>query len=128
MLCKRAKEIIKLKSASGIKLPDDEILSELFLEAMLWVASKCSPNELLERYRSPNMRVFRNLGDDVFIRIPKKPNFNDENEHLEIDESLSYAVINEVLFRLNKEPFYRQIALEIIGDYVANDAKVIDVF
>lgn len=128
MLCVRAKEIIKIKGSSGIKLPDDEILSELFLEAMLWVASKCSPNELLERYRSPNMRVFRNLSDDTFIRIPKKPNFNDENEHLEIDESLSYAVINEVLFRLNKEPFYRQIALEIIGDYVANDAKAIDVF
>lgn len=128
MLCVRAKEIIKIKGSSGIKLPDDEFLSELFSEAMLWVASKCSPNELLERYRSPNMRVFRNLSDDTFIRIPKKPNFNDENEHLEIDESLSYAVINEVLFRLNKEPFYRQIALEIIGDYVANDAKAIDAF
>lgn len=128
MLCARAKEILTLKGSAGIKVPNDELLSELFLEAMIFIASKCVPNELLERYRSPNMRVLRNIDNEMFIRVPKKPNFNDENEHINIDESLSYAVINEVLFRLNKEPFYRQMAMDVVCQYNANEGREKDVF
>ncbi|MBR8466176.1 hypothetical protein KDE13_07470 [Campylobacter sp. faydin G-140] len=126
MLSKRAKEILLFKGKSGIKIPDDEILSELFLEAMLYVATKCTPSELMERYVSPKMQVFRNLANETFIRIPKKPDFKSDTEHLQIDEELSYAVIYEVLYLLNKEPFNRQQSLEIIAQYNANEGLSID--
>ena len=40
-----------------------------------------------------------------------------------IDESLTYAVINYVAFIINQDAFYRDLALEIISDYIANDGK-----
>ncbi|EJP75501.1 hypothetical protein [Campylobacter sp. FOBRC14] len=122
MLCTRAKEILELKSKSGLKLPENEILSELFLEAMLYVASKCVPSELI-RGEADSEKVYRNIENGFFICYPDKPNFSDKNEHLMIDETLTYAVINEVIFLLNKDPFYRDLAIELIAQYNANDGR-----
>lgn len=124
MLCTRAKEILELKSKSGLKLPENEILSELFLEAMLYVASKCVPSELLRHANEKSSeRVYRNIENGNFICYPDKPNFTDENAHLMIDETLTYAVINEVIFLINKDPFYRDLAIELIAQYNANDGR-----
>lgn len=120
MLCKRAKEILELKAKSGIKIPEDALLSELFLEAMLWIASKCVPNELLGKYTNDRKKIYRNISQELFIVIPDKPNFSSDTDHLMIDEALSYAVINEVLFLINKEPFYRELSFGIIAQYNAN--------
>ncbi|MCD8212854.1 MAG: hypothetical protein LUC34_02170 [Campylobacter sp.] len=118
MLCIRAKEILAHKITGGKKLPDDNLLSELFLEAMLFICDKCEPGELLRGARN-NEAIYRNVNDDIFLIIPSKPNFSDKNEHLQIDESLSYAVINYVIFLLSQDEFYRRLALETIADYIA---------
>lgn len=122
MLNKRAKEILAIKAVAGRKLPPDENLSELFLEAMLWVSNKCVPSELLRLNESED-KVYRQLNNGFFICVPDKPNFSDENEHIMIDESLTYAVIDYVAFLINQEIFYKNSALEIIFDYTANDSK-----
>ncbi|MBE2985357.1 hypothetical protein CCAL9344_07930 [Campylobacter sp. RM9344] len=117
----RAKEILQIKTASGRALPSDEILSEIFLEAMLYVANKCVPSELIRGEQGG--RVYRHLEDGFYITYPDKPNFANENEHIMIDESLTYAVINYVAFIINKDEFYRSLALENISEYIANDGR-----
>ena len=93
----------------------------MFLEAMLWTANKCTPSELLRSVE--HERVYRNVANGFYITYPDKPNFDDEKEHIMIDESLTYAVINYVAFIINQDAFYRDLALEIISDYIANDGK-----
>jgi len=117
---------IAFLAAAGIdyfpEAPDDETLSDVFFEAMLYVANKCIPNELLRSIES-NERVYRNVDQNAFLTYPDRPNFNDPDEHLMIDETLTYAVINEVAFLLNQDTYYRTLALEIIADYNANYGK-----
>lgn len=117
--------VLEQKGKGGIKLPEKATLSYLTHEALLFVASRCVPSELLERYKTPNMQVFRNVGNECFIRMPRVPDF-DGFSHLDINEDLVYAVMYEVLFLLNKEPFYRNLALDIIAQYNANEGKDID--
>lgn len=122
MRCQEAKKILKFKCVGDKKIPDDETLADVFFEAMLYVANKCIPNELLRSIES-NERVYRNVDQNAFLTYPDRPNFSDENEHLMIDEALTYAVINEVAFLLNQDTYYRTLALEIIADYNANYGK-----
>ena len=122
MRCQDAKKILKFKCVGDKKGPDDETLSDVFFEAMLYVANKCIPNELLRSIES-NERVYRNVDQNAFLTYPDRPNFSDPDEHLMIDETLTYAVINEVAFLLNQDTYYRTLALEIIADYNANYGK-----
>ena len=46
MTSKFAKEFLAHKVVGGKKMPPDEILSEMFLEAMLWKANKFTPSEI----------------------------------------------------------------------------------
>lgn len=117
--CKNA---LSYKIAGGRKLPDDEVLSNMFVEAILWVANKCVPAELLKQSYE-NCRVYRNIENGFFIRIPEKPNFSDENTHLMIDESLNFAVINYVAYLIEQNEAYRRDALEIINEYNANSGR-----
>ncbi|MDL0090028.1 hypothetical protein [Campylobacter gastrosuis] len=127
MLAARFLRLMELKNKGGIKLPEPDMLGDLVVEAILSVASKCVPSDLLERYKSPNMQVFRNVGNECFIRMPKTPDFLGEPyKHIDINEDLAYAVLYETLYLLNKEPFFKTRALEIIADYNANEGKDID--
>ena len=119
MLCVEAKKHLSFKTSAGVKLPADELLSSLFLEAMLFCCDKCVPNVLIRKHS--NEKVYRNINNSCFICVPDMPNFSNAKEHLQIDESLSYAVINYVAFLINKEVYYRTLALEIIADYNANN-------
>ena len=94
MLCTEAKKHLSFKTTAGVKLPADDMLSSLFLEAMLFCCDKCVPSVL--------------------------------KEHLQIDEALSYAVINYVAFLINKDTYYRTLALEAIADYNANEMSDYD--
>lgn len=127
MLVKNAKDILAFKTAGGIRLPADEILSELFFEAMLFVANKCVPCELVRKNESED-RVYRNLEGGHFICYPNKPDFSKEadKKHIMIDENLTYAVINYVAFLINKDQFYRTLTLEIIADFNANEGREFD--
>ena len=122
MRCQEVKKVLKFKCVGDKKSPDDETLADVFFEAMLYVENKCIPNELLRSIES-NERVYRNVDQNAFLTYPDRPNFSDENEHLMIDEALTYAVINEVAFLLNQDTYYRTLALEIIADYNANYGK-----
>ena len=113
---------MQFKCVGDKRIPDDETLADVFFEAMLYVANKCIPNELLRSIES-NERVYRNVDQNAFLTYPDRPNFSDPDEHLMIDEALTYAVINEVAFLLNQDTYYRTLALEIIADYNANYGK-----
>lgn len=119
MLCTEAKKHLSFKTTAGVKLPADDMLGSLFLEAMLFCCDKCVPNVLIRKHSSE--KVYRNIEGNCFICVPDVPNFSNDKEHLQIDESLSYAVINYVAFLINKDTYYRTLALEIIADYNANN-------
>ena len=121
------KKHLEYKIAGGRKLPSDELLAEMFMEAMLWVCNKCVPNELV-RQAEREARVYRNLENGLFIRYPEKPNFSDDKRHLMIDEPLTFAVINYVAFLIEKEPIYKIEANEIISEFIANDGKEMGVW
>lgn len=116
------KKILEHKLKGFNVFPSDEILSSLTHEAMLWVANKCVPSELLRNIENDE-QVYRHIQDDCFICMPDVPDFTDENSHIMIDEALTYAVMNEVAFMHTHELGYRNLALEIIADYIANYKK-----
>lgn len=107
------KELLAYKLRGAGKLPDDEVLASLVFEAMLWVANKCVPAELL-RYNETDERVYRHIADDCFIAVPDMPDFSDTERHLMIDEPLSYAAMNEVAFMHTADSMFRQLALECV--------------
>ena len=125
MLCAEAKKHLSFKTTAGVKLPADDMLGSLFLEAMLFCCDKCVPNVLIRRVGSEET-PYRNLKKDTFICVPDIPNFSNPKEHLQIDEPLSYAVINYVAFLINKDTYYRTLALEAIADYNANEMSDYD--
>ena len=125
MRCQDAKKTLKFKLIGDKKFPDNETLSELFFEAMLFIANKCVPSELL-RTGGEQDKVYRNLERGHFICFPDRPNFGSDVEHLMIDESLAYAAINEVAFLLSGEPIYHSLALEIIAEYNANYGRELE--
>ena len=127
MLVRRAKEILALKIAGGRKLPSDEELSELFLEAMLFICNKCVPVELIRR--KTGERVYRNIDEDSFLCYPDKPDFADvdNKKHIMIDEVLTYAAINYVAFLIGQDAFFRTLTLEAIADYNANNGREFDI-
>lgn len=127
MLVQECKKHLEYKIAGGRKLPSDEILASMFLEAMLWVCDKCVPNELV-RQSEAEARVYRNIENGLFIRYPEKPNFSDDKRHLMIDEPLTFAVINYVAYLIEKEPFYEAEATKRINDFIANDGKEMGVW
>ncbi|OCR99036.1 hypothetical protein A9K75_08675 [Campylobacter fetus subsp. testudinum] len=117
------KSLIYKISSEARKLPPEDELSELFMEAMLFICNRCVPNKLVRQ--KGNGKVYRNIEDGFFITYPDKPLFNETKSHLMIDETLTYAVINEVAFLLTSNPLYRQLSNEIIDDFIANDGKEI---
>ena len=125
MLCTEAKKHLSFKTTAGVKLPADDMLGSLFLEAMLFCCDKCVPTILLRHFGSEE-RPYRNIDKQTFICMPDIPNFSDPKEHLQIDEALSYAVINYVAFLINKDTYYRTLALEAIADYNANEMSDYD--
>ena len=125
MLCAEAKKSLGFKMIGDKKLPDNETLSELFYEAMLFIANKCVPSELL-RTAAESDKVYRNLERGHFVCFPDRPNFNSSTEHLMIDESLTYAAINEVAFLISEEPMFHSLALEIIAEYNANYGRELE--
>ena len=125
MLCTEAKKHLSFKTTAGVKLPADDMLGSLFLEAMLFCCDKCVPTILLRHFGSEE-RPYRNVDKQIYICVPDIPNFSDTKEHLQIDEALSYAVINYVAFLINKDTYYRTLALEAIADYNANEMSDYD--
>ncbi|WP_348518111.1 hypothetical protein [Campylobacter sp. CCS1377] len=124
MKTKLAKEIIAKKLSKDYNLPSDDVLKAYFMEGFYYICAKCEPQILTKTLRE-NHEVLRSLKNGAMIIVPDEPDFNDENEHLMIDEELSFALINYVCFLITKseEAKYYKLCNEIINDFIANDGK-----
>jgi len=120
----RVKEAIAYRNRTGHKLPDDEVLQDLLFEALIYVAQRCEPSELL----SDSMGDFggkplRMVENGKFIKMPEYPDFSKDGRHLMIDEELTYAVINYVMFLISATPDFKIIADEAIAIYRSNEGR-----
>lgn len=123
MRCVDFKEIIKQKSSNSFEMPDDENLLRLTMESFHYIACKCEPQSLVKSVRNGE-RVIRDIRGGKFIAMPDEPDFNNQDEHIILDESLTYALINYVCFLISKdEAVYKKLADELINEYNANDGK-----
>lgn len=127
MLCKIAKKLVIAKVKNSYKTDDDEVLKAYFMEAFYYILSRCVPSVLLKNIEQ-GKRVYRLVRDNHYLIVPDEPDFNNENEHLMIDESLSFAVVNYVCFLITRceEKDYLFLCDKIINDYIANDGKELD--
>lgn len=128
MLCSIAKKLIIAKVKNAYKMiEDDEVLKAYFMEAFYYILSKCEPSVLLKNVEE-NERVFRQVRDNHFLIIPDEPDFDNEKEHLTIDETLCFAVINYVCFLITRceEKDFLTLCDKIIYEYIANDGKELD--
>jgi len=117
MLLTNVKKSITFKLAQSFKLPDDEVLQGILYEAMLYVASVCKPKELVSSVLADAGVVFRLIEGGKYIKLPEYPDFTKTVRHLQIDESLTYSVINYTCFLLTKNILFKQIADELIAVY-----------
>lgn len=91
MLCIMAKKLIIAKVKNSYKMiEDDEVLKAYFMEAFYYILSKCVPSVLLKNVEQSE-KVFRQVRNNHFLIIPDEPDFDNEKEHLMIDEALSFA-------------------------------------
>lgn len=138
MLISKAKEIfeMKIRIAGGLSMPSDDDLSEIFYEALIYIATKCVPRELLRGGTKADIdeEVFRLIKSGYFIIKPRKPLFDDTNtnysalEHLQIDSDLDYAVVNKAAALFSREMAniskFEAEAERIINRYKSNYNKV----
>jgi hypothetical protein len=115
----RVKEAIAYRNRTGHKLPDDEVLQDLLFEAMLYVAQRCEPRELIagELTQEP---VYRNIEGGLYIKLPEYPDFTETDRHLMMDEDLTYAVINYVMYLITNTADFKILADETIAIYRSN--------
>lgn len=119
MLLSKIKTTTQYKLTSAKKLPDNEVLSSFFMEAMYFVANKCAPNELL-RQEDTDEPVLRNIEDGAYLVVPDEPDFASVTDHLMMDEDLTYACINYVCFLITNNPSFKQLTEEVINEFQAN--------
>jgi len=124
----------KIKTAGGLSMPKDDELGDLFYEALLFVASKCIPRELLRVVAvDTDEEVYRLIGGGNFIIKPKRPVFNildsnySELEHLQIDSDLDFAVINKAAALQSRDAVniakFETESNRVINRYKANFQK-----
>ena len=116
MLLTRVKKSIDLKTRKSYQLPGDSELEELIYESLIYVATKCDPTELICSVITTETILRMIKGGQVIIE-PEYPDLTNIDAHLQIDESLSYAVINYVCFLITKVAMFKQLADEGIGTY-----------
>ena len=137
MLLSRAKSIfeVKIKTTGGLQAPKDADLSEIFYEALIFIATKCIPKELLKDIAvDTDQEVLRSIKGGFFIMKPAFPIFDvsDINYnalvHLQIDNDLDYAVINKAAALYSREikniTKFENETTRIINRYKANFNKV----
>ncbi len=119
---------MKLKSSGGYKMPEDDELSEIVYEAMVYVASVCLPRELLRDESNSEDSVLRFISGGDFVTQPVKPDFTSNEDHLLIDEDLTFAVINKAVALYSRDmndiARFENEAKRVINRYKANYNKL----
>lgn len=90
---------------------------------MYYVCGRCVPSELTRDAVDSEDRVLRNIEAGQFIAVPEYPDLSSTTKHLQIDESLTYAVIYYTAFLVSSEIMHKQIADEIINEFLSNDGR-----
>ncbi|CAM4030783.1 hypothetical protein [Campylobacter armoricus] len=123
-----ARDIILKKMSKERTSVDDKYIKAYILEAYYYICGKCEPSVLTKTIREEDQKVLRNVRNNAFLIVPDEPNFDDEEEHLMIDESLCYAVINYVCFLMSKgeNVMYLKLCNEIIADYISKDGQELE--
>ena len=123
MLLTRVKTSIELKTKAKYKLPTDDVLQDMIQEATIYVANRCDPAEL-ERNIIEGETILKHIENGQVIIEPEYPDFTNIEQHLQIDEALSYAVINQTCFLLTADAMYKQLADEDIAIYRCDYSRV----
>lgn len=121
------KNICLSKKAGDFQLPEDNELILGIQESVEEIANMPNIIPLALVSKDNSLSVLRPLSKDEFIRKPKSI---EKNENiLDIDESLSYAVIYSFLENLTKDDkkfqLYKYKKEQIINNYMWNNFKVI---
>ncbi len=121
------KNICLSKKAGDFQLPEDNELILGIQESVEEIASMPNIIPLTLVSKDNSLSVLRPLNKDEFIRKPKSI---EKNENiLDIDEALSYAVIYSFLENLTKDDkkfqLYKYKKEQIINNYMWNNFKVI---
>ncbi len=101
MLISTSKKLLEQRLKGIRPLPDDEVLSELGLEAITYIATRTMPKVLTRdlEIEGEDYTVLRMIEDNMFIIVPDKPIYDVANPNysatasLHIDEELAYAVV-----------------------------------
>ena len=123
MLLSTIKKSIEYRLSKGKKLPEDEVLQSLLHEAAIYVANRCDPAELI-RPLGTDCTILKAIEGGKVIIEPEYPDFTKTERHLQIDETLSFAVINYLCFLISKEPMYKQLSDEDIAIYRCDSSRV----
>ncbi len=103
------------------KMPPDNVLEEKVFEALLYVATLCEPIVLLRKKYVDDDAEFRALKNGFFIAMPEYPDFTLPERQLQIDESLSYAVVNYACFMLSGVALFDTVATRWVFAFRKND-------
>lgn len=101
MLVSTSKTILADKLQGIRPMPSDESLTEIALEAMIYIATRTTPSVLIKDVATDGQEfvVLRVIEDNKYIVYPQKPVYDlrdpnySEISILNIDEDLSYAVV-----------------------------------
>lgn len=121
------KEIFETKVAvtGGLKPPTDNQLQMIAHEAMVYVATKCKPRELLQDMQHDGIGdILRLVEGGRYVMMPEMPDFTNTERHLQMDEDLVYAVIAKMvaLYSGNERDILKNEneCTRIINSYKAN--------
>lgn len=125
MLLSHVKTSIKYKLSQSKRIDDDGLLASIVNEAMYYVCGRCVPNKLLcDGNDTGGSVVLRNLNGGLYIETPEYPDFSNEERHLQIDESLVFAVIHYSCFLVDGNANYKAIADEIINEHISHEGEL----
>ena len=123
MLLTKIKSSVQYRLSTNKKLPEDVVLQDLLHEANIYVANRCDPAELI-RPLGTDCTILKMIEGGKVIIEPEYPDFTKTERHLQMDETLSYAVINYLCFLISKEPMYKQLSDEDIAIYRSESSRV----
>jgi len=123
MLLTKLKKSIEYRAKSSFKPADKLLMADIIQEATIYVADKTEPAKLLGTSDSTR-DILKTLeekkdGSGLFnvLFVPTYPDITSDTAVLDIDEILSYAVINYACFLLTKEDKYKYLTDEAVGNY-----------
>jgi len=125
------KEIFETKLAitGGLKPPTDAQLQTIAHEALVYVATKCKPRELLQDMQHDGIgKILRMVEGGRYVMMPELPDFTNTERHLQMDEDLAYAVVAKMVAIYAREireiQKYEEECTRIINIFKANFNRV----